>query len=308
MFAREPPDLLILDVELPGRSGLEICNTLRGTPLGTDVPIVVVTAHNDTASIADAYLAGATDFIPKPVLWQTLPQRLGFILRAQDNIRALRLSEQKNRALLQALPDTIYIVDKRGVLMEHITGVEHASPASLVGRSIEDVVPPEVARAGRRAIEARPEERAVTNHEFDVGSGAERRCFETRLRPQADGSLLVVTRDTTERRRAEARIKYLAYYDTLTGLPNRQAFVREAGRAMRAARRTARPSRCCISISTASSASTTTWAMPRAMRCSRAWRCASSRACGRRTRRAARRRITSAAASRGLAATSSWCC
>ena len=80
---------------------------------GIDVPIVMVTGHDDTASIAQAYQVGATDFIHKPVLWPTLPHRVGFILRARDNMRALQASEHKNRALLQALPDTIYIVDRR---------------------------------------------------------------------------------------------------------------------------------------------------------------------------------------------------
>jgi diguanylate cyclase (GGDEF)-like protein len=56
------------------------------------------------------------------------------------------------------------------------------------------------------------------------------------LRPQADGNLLVITRDITERRKAESRIKYLAYFDTLTGLPNRQLLVREMSRAIQAAK------------------------------------------------------------------------
>src|SRR6202034_4912201 len=71
---------------------------------------------------------------------------------------------------------------------------------------------------------------------FAVGRGKEQRCYEARLRPQSDGSLLMVTRDTTERQKAKARIEYLAYYDILTGLPNRQQFVREAGGALQAAK------------------------------------------------------------------------
>ena len=47
---------------------------------------------------------GATDFINKPALWGTLAHRIEFILRAHDTMRALRVSEMKNRAMLQALP------------------------------------------------------------------------------------------------------------------------------------------------------------------------------------------------------------
>src|SRR5450631_3462292 len=109
-FEQEKPDLVLLDVELPGSNGFQLCATLRAMSPGVDVPIVMVTGHDDTESIAQAYQVGATDFIHKPVLWPTLPHRIGFILRAQDNIRALRVSEQKNRTLLQALPDTIFIL------------------------------------------------------------------------------------------------------------------------------------------------------------------------------------------------------
>jgi diguanylate cyclase (GGDEF)-like protein len=77
----------------------------------------------------------------------------------------------------------------------------------------------------------------VATYEFAIGQGKEQRSFEARLRPQADGRLLIINRDTTERLRAKARIEYLAYYDTLTGLPNRQLLVREVGRAIRASKR-----------------------------------------------------------------------
>src|SRR5665213_56992 len=236
-FEKEKPDLVLLDVELPGSNGFDLCATLRIMSPGIDVPIVMVTGHDDTESIAQAYEVGATDFIHKPVLWPTLPHRIGFILRAQDNMRALRVSEQKNRTLLQALPDTIFIAGSDGVLLEHITGDRKNSAESLVGKRLEEALPPEVARVARLSMNGNSTDDLATC-EFTVGRGKEQQSFEARLRPQADGTLLIVTRDTTERSRAKARIEYLAYYDTLTGLPNRQLFVREVGRAIRAAKRT----------------------------------------------------------------------
>src|ERR1700680_5348565 len=120
-FEKEKPDLVLLDVELPGTNGFDLCATLRIMSPGVDVPIVMVTGHDDTASIAQAYQVGATDFIHKPVLWPTLPHRIGFILRARDNMRALQVSEHKNRALLQALADTVFIVGGAGVLLGPLT-------------------------------------------------------------------------------------------------------------------------------------------------------------------------------------------
>jgi diguanylate cyclase (GGDEF)-like protein len=233
--ARDKPDLVLLDVELPGSNGFDICAKLRAMRPEFDVPIVMVTGHDDTESIAHAYKVGATDFIHKPVLWPTLPHRIGFILRAQDNMRALKASEQKNRTLLQALPDTIFIANNDGVLLEHIAGDKKTSGEALVGKKLEEVLPADVARAARLAMKGAITGEAAT-YEFAVGRGKEQRSFEARLRPQSDGKLLIVVRDTTERLRAKARIEYLAYYDTLTGLPNRQLLVREVGRAIRKAK------------------------------------------------------------------------
>jgi len=234
-FENDKPDIVLLDVELPGSNGFDLCATLRLMSPGVDVPIVMVTGHDDTASIAQAFQVGATDFIHKPVLWPTLPHRIGFILRARDNMRALQISEHKNRALLQALPDTIFIVDRDGVLLEHITGDGKSNSKTLVGKQLEQVLPAGVARAARQAVSG-DRRSELTTYEFAVGRGKEQRSFEARLRPQPDGTLLIVTRDTTERQKAKARIEYLAYYDILTGLPNRQQFVREAGGALQAAK------------------------------------------------------------------------
>ena len=237
LFESQKPDLLLLDVELPDASGFDLCARLRAMPAGFDVPIILVTGNNDTESIARAYEVGATDFINKPVLWPTLPHRVEFMLRARDNMKALRASEHRNRALLQALPDSIYMVDGNGFVLDHITRGEPNSGDTLIGRSIESVVPAETAKAARLAMNSAAGRESVTTLEFETGSDGDQRAFEARLRPQADGTFLMILRDATERRRAERQIEYLAYYDTLTGLPNRQLFVRDVTRAIAAAQR-----------------------------------------------------------------------
>ena len=230
-FRAGKPDLVLLDVNLPGANGFEICLKLRAIADSGDVPIVMVTGQDDTRSIAQAYEVGATDFIQKPVLWPTLPHRVSFMLRAVDNLRALKLSEQKNRALVQALPDAIFVVNPRGIVAEHLAGTQRAGGERLLGRTLEQAFPPAVARAARAALSNEPMSEAAAI-EFNVGKGDDQRWLEARLRPQAGGSLLIVLRDTTERRRAKAHIEYLAYYDVLTKLPNRQLFVRETAQAI----------------------------------------------------------------------------
>jgi diguanylate cyclase (GGDEF)-like protein len=233
------PDLVLLDVDLPGGNGFDICRTIRAGQLNSDVPVVVVTGHDDTTSIDKAYEAGATDFLNKPVLWPTLPHRVDFMLRALDDRRGLARSEKRNRALLQALPDASVIIDQRGLVADHLTGSDAADARSFVGKSLEEVFPAELASVARRTIVEGGVGSPAT-HEFAVTIDNKRRWFEARLRPQADGGLLIVTRDTTERHRARARIEHLAYYDVLTRLPNRQLFSLEAAKALKEAERSAR--------------------------------------------------------------------
>lgn len=237
LFDGQRPDLMLLDVELPDASGLDLCAQIRATAAGIDLPIIMVTGNNDTDSIARAYEVGATDFMIKPVVWPTLPHRVDFILRARDNLLALRASEHKNRALLQALPDSIHIIDAAGVISTPIAGGDAAGAESLVGRRIEAVVPDEVAAAARRFMHTVAVNGELATYEFDVDRGQGNRVFEARLIPQTDGTFLLILRDSTERRQAKAQIEYLAYYDTLTGLPNRQSFIRGMSRAIDAAQR-----------------------------------------------------------------------
>ena len=240
LIERERPDLVLMDVELPDGSGLDLCARIRAMPDGIDLPIIMVTGNNDTDSIARAYDVGATDFIIKPIVWPTLPPRVDFSLRARDALLALRASEQKNRALLQALPDSIHIIDARGVIAAHIAGGDDVGGDSRHGRPVEDLVPQAVADSARLFMQAPGTSGESATYEFDVGTGDANRAFEARLIPQTDGTFLLILRDSTERRHAKEQIEYLAYYDILTGLPNRQSFIRTMDVAIAAARREAR--------------------------------------------------------------------
>jgi diguanylate cyclase (GGDEF)-like protein len=73
--------IVLLDVDMPGLDGHAVCRRLRAEPRFANVPIVMVTGHEDSAAIDLAFDAGATDFIAKPVNWALLPRRLGYILR-----------------------------------------------------------------------------------------------------------------------------------------------------------------------------------------------------------------------------------
>jgi signal transduction histidine kinase len=80
-FNETRPALMIIDVLMPIMDGYETCRQLRQRPETTYLPILVATALDDVASIDEAYRAGATDFIAKPINWPVLGHRVRYMLR-----------------------------------------------------------------------------------------------------------------------------------------------------------------------------------------------------------------------------------
>jgi CheY-like chemotaxis protein len=71
MIASRQPDLVLLDLNMPGMNGFEMLRQLRATEAGRSVPVVVLTAHGDENNARGSFELGAVDFLPKPF---TAPQ------------------------------------------------------------------------------------------------------------------------------------------------------------------------------------------------------------------------------------------
>src|SRR5512141_291528 len=111
------PDIIVLDVMMPGMSGFEFCSRLRTDPLTCDVPVLMVTSLNDPASIARGYDVGATNFATKPINWDAEGHRLRYMLRAAETAEKLRAAEKVARAAtdewertFNAISDVVTIV------------------------------------------------------------------------------------------------------------------------------------------------------------------------------------------------------
>lgn len=94
------PDIVLLDVAMPILDGLAVCRALRKLPGGRHIPVLMLTGLDDTSSIDQAYEAGATDFITKPVNASILGHRVKYILSASKSLRELRLSKDRLREVL----------------------------------------------------------------------------------------------------------------------------------------------------------------------------------------------------------------
>ena len=105
------PDLILLDVMMPGMDGYEVCSILKADPKLRDVPVIFVTAKNDAESESRALTAGAVDFIHKPINNEVVRARVKLHLamkRRERELRDLNIDlEQKvierTRALSEAL-------------------------------------------------------------------------------------------------------------------------------------------------------------------------------------------------------------
>ena len=95
----ETPDLVLLDVLMPGMDGYQTCAGLRRLPEGEHLPIVMMTALEDLESITLAFEMGATDFITKPINWTLLYFRVQYILMAsQALLQRKHLEEQLHQS------------------------------------------------------------------------------------------------------------------------------------------------------------------------------------------------------------------
>ena len=88
-FERHPADVVLIDIMLPGIDGFELCRTIRRT---SDVPIVMVTARNDTHDIVAGLEAGADDYLTKPFAPKELSARIRALLR---RIRPVQMGHEK---------------------------------------------------------------------------------------------------------------------------------------------------------------------------------------------------------------------
>lgn len=84
-----PPDLLVLDVEMPHISGIELCQVVRNDPRWTGLPILFLTAHTDAEIMHQVFAAGADDYVRKPIVGPELVTRIFNRLERSHLLRTL---------------------------------------------------------------------------------------------------------------------------------------------------------------------------------------------------------------------------
>lgn len=241
-----PPDLILLDAMMPAMSGYEVARLLKSDPDTAGIPIIMVTAKSGHVSKIDSLEAGVEDHLTKPVHATELRLRVRSMLRLKSNADELQnqsevLAQQvlkSNRELRQfsvamdSTLDIVALVDRESMKFVQI----NAAAVRAFGYTREELLtmgPEQVIEATREQLEhaydeliegrggSGPDERWIRNRD------GKRIRFEVSRHAITNGdtwTIVVVARDITERKASEEKLRQLAYYDTLTELPNRTLF------------------------------------------------------------------------------------
>ncbi|MCA1994049.1 MAG: response regulator, partial [Coleofasciculus sp. S288] len=81
------PDLLILDVEMPELSGIDLCQVVRNDPSWSELPVLILSAHTDAETVQRVFTAGADDYVSKPIVG---PELVARILNRLERTQILR--------------------------------------------------------------------------------------------------------------------------------------------------------------------------------------------------------------------------
>jgi two-component system sensor histidine kinase/response regulator len=87
---RKPPDLILLDINMPEMSGYEVCERLKSTDEASDIPVIFLSALNETEDKVKAFRSGAMDYISKPFQFEEVYARVETHLKLHDLQRALK--------------------------------------------------------------------------------------------------------------------------------------------------------------------------------------------------------------------------
>ncbi|MCI4663203.1 MAG: PleD family two-component system response regulator [Neomegalonema sp.] len=243
--AREQPDLILLDIMMPGMDGFEVCERLKADPVVRDIPVVMVTALDQPRDRLQGLAAGADDFLTKPPNDLALFARVRSLVRVKLMIDELRLRNETFRELgVEAEPITqlegpigrLVIVEPResrakairATLQRHFDAeceIAQTHEAAMAAASIEAGPAPEVfviaAQMGQQSgltlcseLRARPDTRdsaQIVVTEMDdyatVATTLDLGANDYLMRPVDENELVARVRAQLLRRRYTAQLR-----------------------------------------------------------------------------------------------------
>lgn len=232
-FKNQEPDLVIMDAIMPIMDGFAAIEDMRSLPGGEHVPILMITGLDDLESITRAYDLGATDFLTKPINFHILPHRVQYMLRSKLTGDALRSSQAKldNAQRIAKLGNWEWNLSTHDISWSREFGRVLGLAEDQDMRRWTDMIN-HIDEADRHNVRLLADEAVDEglpfNIEFSVRSLLDNTLRRIRLEAEPHCNeqgecthMLGTIQDITERINAQKQIHNLAYYDLVTGLPNR---------------------------------------------------------------------------------------
>ena len=239
---RVKPDLILLDVVMPGIDGLETCRRLKAQPATARIPVIFMSARGDTEDVVAGFDTGAADYIAKPLRLEEVCARVRAQLRLRSNSETQTEQADHLRMIVNSMDQGLLIVERCG-------RVQYANPAcdrylgyapdELVGRLLKDLLDGKESGSYERLDAMSYGTREVQIRHRDGGL----RAMDLTMTPMhaADGLFVALLHDITHHKRSEDALQRAAMLDPLTQIANRRHFDAFLNREWQRAIRNAQP-------------------------------------------------------------------
>lgn len=131
----QPPDLILLDINMPGMNGYEVCRRLKSLPKTQEVPVIFISALNEAIDKVTAFSVGGVDFVTKPFQVEEVFARVEHQLKF---CRLQRQLQQQNQRLQQAEADLRRSLEQERALNQRIEEVVALEERNRIAQDIHD--------------------------------------------------------------------------------------------------------------------------------------------------------------------------